>query len=29
MRIMDFTLMWVVVTSVHLLGATRPVEMPR
>jgi hypothetical protein len=25
MRIMDFTLMWVVVTSVHLLGATRPV----
>jgi hypothetical protein len=29
MRIMDFTLMWVVVTSVHLLGATRPAEMPR
>jgi hypothetical protein len=27
MRIMDFTLMWVVVTSVHLLGATRPAEM--
>jgi hypothetical protein len=26
MRIMDFTLMWVVVTSVHLLGATRPAE---
>jgi hypothetical protein len=24
MRIMDFTLLWVVVTSVHLLGATRP-----
>ena len=29
MRIMDFTLMWVVVTSVHLLGATRPAEMAR
>lgn len=29
MRIMDFTLMWVVVTSVHLLGATRPAEMVR
>jgi hypothetical protein len=27
MRIMDFTLMWVVVTSVHLLGATRPTEV--
>jgi len=27
MRIMDFTLMWVVVTSVHLLGATRPAEI--
>ena len=26
MRIMDFTLLWVVVTSVHLLGATRPAE---
>jgi hypothetical protein len=24
MRIMDFSLMWVVVTSIHLLGATRP-----
>jgi hypothetical protein len=24
MRIMDFSLMWVVVTSFHLLGATRP-----
>lgn len=24
MRIMDFTLLWVVVTSIHLLGATRP-----
>jgi hypothetical protein len=24
MRIMDFTLLWVVVTGVHLLGATRP-----
>jgi hypothetical protein len=29
MRIMDFTLMWVVVTSVHLLGATRPAEPAR
>lgn len=29
MRIMDFTLMWVVVTSVHLLGATRPAETAR
>ena len=29
MRIMDFTLMWVVVTSVHLLGATRPAEATR
>jgi len=29
MRIMDFTLMWVVVTSVHLLGATRPAEAAR
>jgi len=29
MRIMDFTLMWVVVTSVHLLGATRPAEAMR
>jgi hypothetical protein len=29
MRIMDFTLMWVVVTSVHLLGATRPTEAAR
>jgi hypothetical protein len=29
MRIMDFTLMWVVVTSVHLLGATRPAELAR
>jgi len=30
MRIMDFSLMWVVVTSVHLLGATRPAaEMAR
>jgi hypothetical protein len=29
MRIMDFTLMWVVVTSVHLLGATRPAEVTR
>jgi len=29
MRIMDFTLMWVVVTSVHLLGATRPAEAGR
>lgn len=26
MRIMDFTLLWVVVTAVHLLGATRPAE---
>ena len=24
MRIMDFTLLWVVVTGIHLLGATRP-----
>lgn len=24
MRIMDFTLLWVVVTAIHLLGATRP-----
>jgi hypothetical protein len=24
MRILDFTLLWVVVTGVHLLGATRP-----
>lgn len=29
MRIMDFTLMWVVVTSMHLLGATRPAEIAR
>jgi hypothetical protein len=29
MRIMDFTLMWVVVTSVHLLGATGPAEAAR
>ena len=25
MRIMDFTLIWVVVTGIHLLGATKPV----
>jgi hypothetical protein len=24
MRILDFTLLWVVVTGIHLLGATRP-----
>jgi hypothetical protein len=28
MRIMDFTLMWVAVTSIHLLGATRPAPEP-
>jgi len=28
MRIMDFTLMWVAVTSIHLLGATRPAAEP-
>jgi hypothetical protein len=26
MRIMDMTLIWVVIASVHLMGATRPVE---
>ena len=28
MRIMDLSLMWVVVTSMHLLGATRPAPEP-
>jgi len=28
MRIMDFTLLWVVVTSIHLLGATAPSPEP-
>jgi hypothetical protein len=28
MRIMDFTLLWVVVTAIHLLGATRPAQGP-
>jgi hypothetical protein len=27
MRIVDLTLMWVVVTAIHLLGATRPLEL--
>lgn len=26
MRIMDFTLLWVVVTAIHLLGATQPAQ---
>ena len=26
-RILDFTLLWVVVTGIHLLGATKPAEM--
>jgi hypothetical protein len=29
MRIMDFTLLWVVVTGIHLLGATRPAPEAR
>ena len=28
LRILDFTLLWVVVTGIHLLGATRPAEAP-
>ena len=26
MRIMDMTLIWVVIASIHLMGATRPVQ---